>query len=138
MNEKSYKLAEKKRLVSSDAEDLNQPGCSTSSQTSRLSRTATPTFDAKNACLICNKRWMRGKEPTCRVSTENSQQNIIYKAKQLNREDILLRLIGKGHDMVANDISYHKPSTDAFQAHRVPSGKSTKQTPATARDSPFP
>ena len=112
-NEKSYKLAEKKRPLSSDAEDLNQSGCSNSSQTSRISRTAT-TFDAKNACVICNKRWMRGKQPTCRVSTKNSQQKIIYKAKQLNREDILLRLIGKGHDMVANDISYHKPCMDAF------------------------
>jgi len=126
-NEKSYKLAEKKNQGRSDAEDLNQPGCSTSSQHSRLTRTNTPTFDAKNACLICNKRWMRGKEPTCRVSTENSQQNIIDKAKQLKREDILFRLVGKGHDMVANDISYHKPCMAAFKAHRVPTGKSTKQ-----------
>ena len=68
-NEKSYKLTEKKNQGRSDAEDLNQPGCSTSSQHSRLTRTNTPTFDAKNACLICNKRWMRGKEPTCRVSS---------------------------------------------------------------------
>jgi len=69
---------------------------------------------------------MHGREATCRVSTENSQQKITYMAKQLKRQDILLRLIGKGHDMVANDISYHKPCMNAFKAHRLPAGKSTK------------
>ena len=29
--------------------------------------------------------------------------------------------------MVANDISYHKPCMDALKAHRVPTGKSTRQ-----------
>ena len=50
---------------------------------------------------------MSGREPTYKVSTESSQQAIVDMAKKLNKEDVLLRLTGQGHDMVANDISYH-------------------------------
>ena len=43
---------------------------------------------------------MKGKEPICKVFTE-SQQTIIVMAKTLNREDILLRLIGQGNLVTA-------------------------------------
>ena len=48
-------------------------------------------------------------------------------ANTLNREDILLRLIGQGHDMVANGISYHAPCMNAFKATRIPIGKSVQR-----------
>jgi len=60
------------------------------------------------------------------VSTESSQQTIIDKAKLLNQEDILLRLIGQGHDMIANDICYHKKCMDSFRSRRVSTGKSAQ------------
>ena len=124
-NEKSYKLAEKKRQLEK-TEDSNDPICSTSKSTilpqpTRRTRTETQAFDAKTACVICNKRWMKGKEPKCKVSTETSQNSIIQKAKDLQRDDILLRLIGQGHDMIANDISYHLTCMNAFRATRIPS-----------------
>ena len=113
-NEKSYKLAEKKHLQSSSAALAGQK-CSTLPSTSpRIStKNHTQQFDANCACIVCNKRWMKGKEPTCKSSTESSQQAIIVIANTLNREDILLRLIGQGHDMVANGISYPAPYMNA-------------------------
>ena len=52
------------------------------------------------------------KEPNSRLSTEHNQEISVEKAEKLNRNDIMLRLIGDGHDMVANDTCiinlYHK------------------------------
>ena len=59
---------------------------------------------------------------TCRVSTYSSQKLIMDKAQQINWQDILLRLNGPGHDMVANDICYHPPCMNAFRALRIPKG----------------
>ena len=70
---------------------------------------------------------MKGKEPTCKVATDSSQQAIIAMANKLNRDEILLRLIGQGHDMVANGLSYHAPCMNAFKATRIPTGKSVQQ-----------
>ncbi|KAK1874953.1 Phosphate-binding protein PstS 3 [Dissostichus eleginoides] len=125
LNKKSYQYVEKKRLadVSARAEDLAGPGCSSSQHTVRFTRRNTKTFEAKKRCVICNKQWLRGKEPTSKVSTKNSQKTIELKANKLGRDDILLRLIGQGHDMVANDIAYHKPCMNNFKAQRVHSGK---------------
>ena len=78
-------------------------------------------------CVICNNVWLKGKRPTSKVSTKNSQDFILNKAKQLNRDDILLRMIGQGHDMVANDICYHTPCMNLFRAIRIPTGKSHAQ-----------
>lgn len=58
-----------------------------------------------------------------RSPQKNSQKAIEEKAKKLGRDDVLLRLIGQGHDMVANDIAYHKPCMNNFKAQRVHSGK---------------
>ena len=127
LNEKSYKLAEKKHPQSSSSPLAGQK-CSTPPSTSPpiSTRNRTQTFDA-NACVICNKRWMKGKEPTCKVATDSSQQAIVAMANKLKREDILLRLIGQGHDMVANGICYHAPCMNAFKATRIPTGKSVQQ-----------
>lgn len=89
-------------------------------------RAETPVFDAKSTCVICNKRWMKGEEPKCKVSTKTSQESIIQKAKDLNRDDILLRLIGQRHDMIANDISYHLSCMNAFRAQRTPTVQQLK------------
>ena len=43
------------------------------------------------------------------------------------REDILLRIFGKGHDMVANNICYHKPCMTSFWVQQIRSGKSSQQ-----------
>ena len=116
-----------KRAESSSSPLAGQK-CSTSPSTSPpiSTRNRTQTFDA-NACVICNKRWMKGKEPTCKVATDSSQQAIIAMANKLNRDDILLRLIGQEHDMVANGISYHAPCMNAFKATRIPTDKSVQQ-----------
>ena len=61
------------------------------------------------------------------MSTLKSQNVIIEKARKLQRDDILLRVAGQGHDMVANDICYHKTCMDNFKASIVPIGKSSIQ-----------
>ena len=70
--------------------------------------------------MICNKNWYRCKEPTRLVSIKNSQNAILAQAQMLEREDIMLRLIGPGHDMVANDISHHKSCINKSKAIRTP------------------
>ncbi len=105
------------------ASDLADPGFTSSHHDVRFTRRNTEKFQAKKRCVICNKQWLRGKEPISMVSTKNSQKAIEEKAKKLGRDDILLRLIGQGHDMVANDIAYHKPCMNNFKAQRIHSGK---------------
>jgi len=48
-------------------------------------------------------------------------------ANTLNREHMLLRLKGQGHDIVANDKSYHAPCMNAFKATRIPTGRYVQQ-----------
>ena len=40
----------------------------------------------------------------------------------------MLILIGPGHDMMANDICYHKPCINKFKAIRILKGRSARQT----------
>ena len=70
---------------------------------------------------------MKGKEPTCNVSTDSNQQAIVAMANNLNRDDILLRLIGQGHDMIGNGISYHAACMNALKDTRIPTGKFVQQ-----------
>ena len=49
---------------------------------------------------------------------EKLPHKIVRKVK-LKRNDILLRIIGKGHDMVANDACYHPSCMNAFKAARI-------------------
>ena len=115
--QKSYTLAKKKRLGSvSDNAQMAEPGPSVS----RTTRSSTDTYQPKSNCIICNKRWQKGKEPSRKITTKNSQETIKDFAKKLNRRDILLRIIGHGHDMVANDACYHAPCMNAFKATRIP------------------
>ena len=76
--------------------------------------------------LYVEKKWLKGKEPNSRVSTEHSQEVIVEKAEKLNQNDIMLRLIGPGHDMVAKHICYHKLCMASFKAKRFHSEKSSK------------
>ena len=125
--EKSIKFAKKKclkqTLVKTSEDQTDSPGTSNSSQ--RSTRLSTPIFQPKSMCVICNNVWLKGKLPTSKVSTKNSQHFILNRAKQLNRDDILLQMIGQGHDMVANDICYHTPCMNKFKVSRIPKGKST-------------
>ena len=75
LNKKSYQYVEKKRLadVSARAEHLAGPGCSSSQHTVRFTRRNTKTFEAKKRCVICNKQWLRGKEPTSKAGVSNSR-----------------------------------------------------------------
>ena len=113
LNENIFTLAEKKHLTGSMS-TLVKPKCSTSSPKSPISsRHSTPT---NAACVICNKRWMKDKEPIYKVSTEISQQAIIDMAKKLNKDYILLKLTDQGHDMIANDILYQTRCMNALKA----------------------
>lgn len=125
INKKSYQYAEKKRSadMSARASDLADPRFTSSHYDVRFNRRNTEKFQAKKRCVICNKQWLRRKEPISMVSTINSQKAIEEKAKKLGRDDILLRLIGQGHDMVANGIAYHKPCMNNFKAQCIHSGK---------------
>ena len=53
------------------------------------------------------------------VHKKNSQNAILAQAQRLGREDIMLRLIGPGHDMVANDICQHKSCINKSKAIRT-------------------
>ena len=125
LNEKSCTLVKKKHLQSSSSALAGQK-CSTLPSTSpRIStKNHTQQFDANCACIICNKRWMKRKEPACKPSTKSSQQAIVVIGNTLNMEDILLRVISQGHDMVANGISYPAPYMNAI---RIPTGRSVQQ-----------
>ena len=106
-NKKSYTYmyAQTKRHQKGSAVYSVQPECSASSEQPHIStRHNTPTFKSKNVCVICNKKWYRCKAPTTFVSIKNSQNAILAHAQRLGREDIMLRLIGPGHDVVANDM----------------------------------
>ena len=83
---KIYRLAERKwRGESYEPASIVVSEATTSTdKSSTNTRSTTPTFDAKVMCIICNKRWLKGKEPTSNISTISSQKSIIEKAKQLN------------------------------------------------------
>lgn len=119
LNEKSVKYAERKRLG-----EATEGSSSSQHDAVKTTRQNSGVFDPKMMCIMCNKHWFQGKQPMSKVSTKNSQNAIEEKAKQLGRNDILFRLIGQGHDMIANDIAYHKSCMNKFKAQRVPSGES--------------
>ena len=118
INEKGYTLAKKKRL---GTDENVSASIRKSEQTfSRAStRSDILAFDAKSTCVICSEKWKRSHLPDCNVSTVRRQQSIIKKAKALGRDDILTRIVGAGHDMVANDICYHIECMNLFMATRV-------------------
>ena len=80
-------------------------------------RFKTKKFEAKATYVICNKRWRDGKAPVSKI-TMPYQPLLIEKAMELKRQDVILRLQGAGHDLVANDICYHKKCMNAFKATR--------------------
>ncbi|XP_030833483.1 uncharacterized protein LOC105441519 [Strongylocentrotus purpuratus] len=127
IHEKGYQCAEKKRLADNPStEGESHAGCSSSQskQPVKLTRQNTESFEAKKTCIICDKKWkLKGKGPVCKVSTKSSQMSIEERARKLGRDDILQRLIGQGHDMIANDITYHSTCMNKFKALRIHSGQ---------------
>ena len=124
LNEKSCQLVAKKRHNETNVSEA--ASTSQSEDTAKSTRKSTGIFQAKELCVICNKRWQKGKEPTTKVSTKGTEQAIIEKAQKLGRDDILKRIVGAGHDMVANDIQYHKLCMDRFRNERIPSSKTNE------------
>lgn len=121
---KSYELAKSRRLQDRSTEEP-QAGTSSAVYTTR---SVVPSFKPKQMCLVCGKEYYRSKKPTLKVATKNREDSIRTKAKLLGREDILLRLEGHGHDMVANDICYHRECMAKFINEKVSkSGKSNQQ-----------
>ena len=51
------------------------------------------------------------------------QTLLIEKAMELKRQDVILRLQGAGHDLVANDICYHKKCMNVFKATQPKTSK---------------
>ncbi|XP_030850316.1 uncharacterized protein LOC105440428 [Strongylocentrotus purpuratus] len=127
IHEKGYQCAEKKRLADNQStEGESHAGCSSSQskQPVKLTRQNTESFEAKKTCIICNKKWkLKGKGPVCKVSTKSSQMSIEERARKLGKDDILQRLIGQGHDTIANDITYHSTCMNKFKALRIHSGQ---------------
>lgn len=128
--ENSYKLAKKclggRQTASTSVADRSSTSSSACSSASSAITTKqrAGSFDAKTTGVTCSKRWYRGKESTSKVSRHNSQQGTRDKAKQLVRQDILNRLAGRGHDMVA---SYHAPCMNTIRAVRIPRGQPASQ-----------
>ena len=112
---KSCLLAEIKHL--SDKCTPKEQGLSTSTSDilEKSLRSKTSRFDTKSTCIICNKIWKGGKQPTTKI-TNPHQSTLIDKAKQLDRQDILFRLQGAAYDKVAKGICYYVKCMNAFKA----------------------
>ena len=93
-----------------------------SAGTSSSTRSTKPQIDYK-ACFICNKeRDLKGNRHLFLIATEQRRNSIQEKAKQLNDQDILLKI--QGHscetiDMIAADYRYHKVCMDQYLNRRV-------------------
>ena len=95
---------------------LTEPGTSVPQTT----RSSTDTYQPKSNCIICNKRWSKGKEPSRKITTQNSQESVKDLANKTKRIDILLRIVGHGHDMVGNDACYNPSCINAFKVAHIP------------------
>lgn len=73
-------------------------------------------------CQHCQKKG--GWEMSSKITTKNREQKIKAKPWQLNHQDVLVGISGKGHDMVCNGICYHKHCMDVSNNTRVLKGKS--------------
>lgn len=95
INLKSYNLAEQKRTSQQNVETESCENPSDESSASgRVTRLNVEPYKPKECCVICNKVWYRGKKPESLVSTTDSQDTIDNQAKRLNRDNILLRVVG--------------------------------------------
>ena len=124
---KSCLSAEKKHLSDKDTPTEQGPRTSTSDILEKSLRSKTSRFDTKSTCIICNKIWKGGKQPTTKI-TNLHQSTLIDKAKHLDRQDTLLCLQGAGYDMVANGICYHVKCMNAFKATRSQPSSKTKES----------
>lgn len=92
----------------------------------RTSRTAT--IDYKSVCLLCEKdRDGLGDRTLVSVVTVERQLSIHNKAKELNEEAVLLKIMGHGEkclDLIANDFRYHRKCLNRFMTKRKTEGAS--------------
>ena len=88
--EKSYTLAKRKRPGSmSHTTHLAEHGTSVP----RTTMSSPDTYQPKSNCIICNIRWHKGKEPSSKITTQNSEESVNDLANKPKRNDILLRII---------------------------------------------
>ena len=132
IHEKGYMLALKKRgtaLKETTIAKTHEAAPSTSSDEKCSTRSSGETFLPKKQCVICGKEYYRSKRPTLKVATKNREKAIIEKAEELKEEgeDTLSRITQAGHDMVANDICYHKECMDRFLTRKPKKGRSVEQ-----------
>ncbi|KAG1669542.1 hypothetical protein GQR58_017330 [Nymphon striatum] len=126
INKQNYTfLALKKQGKSLDAVKEEEPG------TSRSPRCAThsivPAFFSKKQCVICSKEYYKSRKLTLKVTTKKREAAITEKAKSLKQDKLLRRIERVGHDMVANDICYHKECMDRFMSIKPKKGKSVEE-----------
>jgi len=123
--QKNISIAKKRRLESVPSSSVCDDEHDTAITSPQMkTRSTVQQYDAKTMCVICNKIWHKKRRPCSTITSQNREQNIVAKAQQLDRQDLLLRLTGHGHDMVSNDICYHKQCMDRFMCARIPRGQS--------------
>ena len=66
--------------------------------------------------------------------TESSQGVIIDTARMLSGDDIIERIVGAGHNIIGNNVCYHKPCMDLFRAKWLPANVPSKQVHVGACD----
>ncbi|KAG1652386.1 Monocarboxylate transporter 14 [Nymphon striatum] len=126
INEQNYtSLALKKQGKSLDAVKVEETGTSKSPRCA--TRPAVPAFFSKKQCVICGKEYYKSRKLTLKVTTKKREAAITEKAKSLKQDELLRRIERVGHDMVANDICYHKECMDRFMSIKPKKGKSVEE-----------
>lgn len=98
------------------------------------------TIDLKSVCFLCDKEHDgKGDRSLICITTVERQRSIHDKAKELNDETVLLKIMGHGDklclDRMANDFRYHLRCMNRFMAtrgkrERDSSGNLTEHDPA--------
>ena len=83
-----------------------------------LTRSGRSTTQLKEECFVCGKsRDKKGNWALVLVSTQDRQNTVWAKAKELQDDSMLQQLQGFGDscvDMITNDFRYHKACLDAY------------------------
>jgi len=102
---------------------------SSARETPFLRTSWTATIDYKSVCHLCEKdRDGLGDRTLVSVVTVERQLSIHNKAKELNEEAVLLKIMGHGEkclDLIANDFRYHRKCLNRFMTNRKTEGASS-------------
>lgn len=117
----SYERAEKKRTDGSRNQSMITEDRITPRESSQTRRSMFPKFDSKTQCVICCKTYHDHKKPTSLVTTNDRQNSLHRKAKELDDQALLTRIQGFGDqaiDMVAYDVCYHRVCMNRYMSQR--------------------